>query len=85
MPQSLTKLYAHLIFSTKRRQPTLDEAIRPRVHAHLAPIIPSRNAALGNSQLLTPRRLLHKRNLLERQPIYLSIDLPIRCLTPRDS
>jgi putative transposase len=39
MPQSLTKLYAHLIFSTKNRQPFLDETIRPRVHAYLATII----------------------------------------------
>ncbi|NOY30532.1 MAG: IS200/IS605 family transposase [Planctomycetes bacterium] len=39
MPQSLTKLYAHLIFSTKNRQPFLDEAIRPRVHAYLATIL----------------------------------------------
>ena len=39
MPQSLTKLYAHLIFSTKNRQPSLDEEIRPRVHGYLATII----------------------------------------------
>jgi REP element-mobilizing transposase RayT len=39
MPQSLTKLYAHLIFSTKNRQPFLDDAIRPRVHAYLATTI----------------------------------------------
>lgn len=39
MPQSLTKLYAHLIFSTKNREPMLDEGIRPRVHAYLATII----------------------------------------------
>lgn len=39
MPQSLTKLYAHLIFSTKDRQPFLDDAVRPRVHAYLATII----------------------------------------------
>ena len=39
MPQSLTRLYAHLIFSTKHREPFLDEAIRPRVHAYLATII----------------------------------------------
>jgi REP element-mobilizing transposase RayT len=38
MPQSLTKLYAHLIFSTKNRQPFLDDAIRPRVHAYLASV-----------------------------------------------
>ena len=39
MPQALTKLYAHLIFSTKNRQPFLDDAIRPRVHAYLATIV----------------------------------------------
>lgn len=36
MPQSLTRLYAHLIFSTKNREALLDGAIRPRVHAYLA-------------------------------------------------
>ena len=39
MPQSLTKLYAHLVFSTKNRQPFLDQEIQPRVHAYLATII----------------------------------------------
>jgi REP element-mobilizing transposase RayT len=39
MSQSLTKLYAHLIFSTKSRQPFLDDTIRPRVHAYLATTI----------------------------------------------
>ncbi len=39
MPQSLTKLYAHLIFSTRNREPVLDSAIRPRVHAYLATVI----------------------------------------------
>lgn len=39
MPQSLTRLYAHLIFSTKNRKTFLDEAIRPRVHAYLATIV----------------------------------------------
>jgi putative transposase len=41
MPQSLTKLYAHLVFSTKNREPFLDEHIRPRVHAYLATIVRS--------------------------------------------
>jgi len=36
MPQSLTRLYAHLVFSTRHRKPLLDETIRPRVHAYLA-------------------------------------------------
>lgn len=41
MPQSLTKLYAHLVFSTKNRQPFLDEGIRFRVHGYLATVIRS--------------------------------------------
>ena len=41
MPQSFTKLCAHLIFSTKNRQPFLDEKIRPRVHGYLATIVRS--------------------------------------------
>ncbi len=39
MPQSLAKLYAHLIFSTNNRQPFLDDEIRPRVHGYLATVI----------------------------------------------
>ncbi|MDA0837600.1 MAG: transposase [Planctomycetota bacterium] len=39
MSLSLTRLYAHLIFSTKNRHPSLDDEIRPRVHAYLATII----------------------------------------------
>lgn len=41
MSQSFTKLYAHLIFSTKNRKTFLDDEIRPRVHAYLATIIRS--------------------------------------------
>ena len=39
MPQSLTKLYAHLIFSTKTHERWLDDEIRSRVHAYLATVI----------------------------------------------
>ena len=39
MPQSFTKLYAHLIFSTKNRKPLLNNEIRPRVHGYLATLI----------------------------------------------
>ena len=39
MPSSLTRLYVHLIFSTKDRQPFLDDTIRPRVHGCLATIV----------------------------------------------
>ena len=39
MSQSLTQLYAHLIFSTKHRKPFLDDEVRPRVNAYLATIV----------------------------------------------
>jgi putative transposase len=38
MPQSLSKVIIHIIFSTKNREPWLDSAIRPRTHAYLATI-----------------------------------------------
>ena len=39
MPQSLVQLYVHLVFSTKNRQPFLeDELLRDRLHAYLAGI-----------------------------------------------
>ena len=39
MPQSLAQIYLHIIFSTKHRQPFLqDPAFRSRVHAYLAGI-----------------------------------------------
>ena len=41
MPQSLTKLYAHLIFSTKNREPFLRDEIRERVDGYLATVIRS--------------------------------------------
>jgi putative transposase len=39
MPQSFTKLYAHLVFSTKDRIAILDDQIRPRVHAYIASMV----------------------------------------------
>ncbi|MCW5771483.1 MAG: IS200/IS605 family transposase [Rhodospirillaceae bacterium] len=37
MPQSLSAIYLHLIFSTKGRRPWLaDDAVRTRLHAYLA-------------------------------------------------
>ncbi len=39
MPQSLTELYAHLIFSTKNRASFVDDGIRPRVPAYLATVV----------------------------------------------
>ena len=36
MPQSLSKVIVHIIFSTKNREPWLDRDVRPRMHAYLA-------------------------------------------------
>ena len=36
MPQSLSKILLHLVFSTKNRRPWIDEAIRDDLHAYLA-------------------------------------------------
>jgi putative transposase len=38
MPQSLSKVIVHIVFSTKNREPWLDSTIRPRMHAYLATI-----------------------------------------------
>ena len=36
MPQSLSKVLIHIIFSTKDREPFLDSDVRPRMNAYLA-------------------------------------------------
>ena len=38
MPQSLSNVILHIIFSTKEREPWLDSNVRPRMHAYLATI-----------------------------------------------
>ena len=38
MPQSLSLVIIHVIFSTKERRPFLDPAARPKLHAYLATI-----------------------------------------------
>jgi putative transposase len=38
MPQSLSKVILHIIFSTKNREAWLDPAIRPRMHSYLATV-----------------------------------------------
>jgi REP element-mobilizing transposase RayT len=38
MPQSLSKVILHIIFSTKNREPWLDSNVRRRIHAYLATI-----------------------------------------------
>jgi REP element-mobilizing transposase RayT len=39
MPQSLAKILVHLIFSTKQREPTISELVRPHLHAYLVGIL----------------------------------------------
>jgi len=39
MPQSLAKVYVHLVFSTKNREPLLIEAVRADLHAYMAGIL----------------------------------------------
>ena len=39
MPQSLARIYIHLIFSTKNREPLLGAAVRPDLHAYLGGIL----------------------------------------------
>jgi REP element-mobilizing transposase RayT len=38
MPQSVSKVIVHIIFSTKTREPWLDATVRSRMHAYLATI-----------------------------------------------
>jgi putative transposase len=38
MPQSLSKIILHIIFSTKDREPWLGLDVRPRMHAYLATV-----------------------------------------------
>jgi REP element-mobilizing transposase RayT len=42
MPQSLSLVVIHTIFSTKERRPLIDPATRPKLHAYLATV--ARNA-----------------------------------------
>ena len=39
MPQSLSQLYVHLIFSTKHREPLLMPPVREQMHAYLATVL----------------------------------------------
>jgi REP element-mobilizing transposase RayT len=39
MPQSLSKVYVHLIFSTQRREPLLIPSVRGALHAYLATVL----------------------------------------------
>ncbi|MBI1334056.1 MAG: transposase [Armatimonadetes bacterium] len=41
MPQSLSQIVVHAVFSTKDRTPWLDEALRPALFAYIATVIKS--------------------------------------------
>jgi len=36
MAQSLAKILLHLVFSTKNREPLINDSLRPSLHAYLA-------------------------------------------------
>ncbi len=38
MPQSLSKVFIHVVFSTKDREPWLNKTLRPSLHAYLATV-----------------------------------------------
>lgn len=39
MPQSLAKIYIHLVFSTKNREPIINDDVRTRLHEYMAGIL----------------------------------------------
>jgi REP element-mobilizing transposase RayT len=39
MPQSISYVLVHLVFSTKERRPFLNDAIRGEMHAYLASVL----------------------------------------------
>jgi putative transposase len=39
MPQSLSRILVHLIFSTKNREPLIAQPTRPRLHAYMVGIL----------------------------------------------
>ena len=39
MPQSLSQIYIHLVFSTKNHKPFVDETIQPELYAYMAKIL----------------------------------------------
>ena len=38
MPQSLSQIYIHLVFSTKNRQPFISDAVAPDLYAYMATV-----------------------------------------------
>jgi REP element-mobilizing transposase RayT len=46
MPQSLAQILVHLVFSTKDREPVLEDSIRIELHAYLGGIVANHEGAL---------------------------------------
>jgi REP element-mobilizing transposase RayT len=44
MPQSLSRLYVHLVFGTKHREPTLLSPVREHIHAYLAAVLKNQDS-----------------------------------------
>ena len=44
MPQSLSKLYVHLAFSTKHREPLLQVPLRAPMHAYLGTVLKNQDS-----------------------------------------
>ena len=44
MSQSLSKLYVHLVFSTKHREPLLSSPLRGQMHAYLATVLKNQDS-----------------------------------------
>jgi putative transposase len=49
MPQSLAQILVHLVFSTKNREPWLDDDLRDEPHAYIGGIIANRKGTLLKS------------------------------------
>jgi REP element-mobilizing transposase RayT len=43
MPQSLSNILIHIVFSTRSRVPVLEEQLQPRLHAYLAELVRNQN------------------------------------------
>ncbi len=43
MPQSIARLYVHLIFSTKHRERLITDGVRPSLHAYMATVLQNFN------------------------------------------
>jgi putative transposase len=39
MPQSLAKVYLHVVFSTKNRERVLTDDVRPRLHSYMGGVL----------------------------------------------